>query len=521
MKKNELITLAFLEGGLVMLLETSSPLIVAPILGHSIIIWATMICLSVGALAIGYFLGGFLSKRPRTDSFVVGLFGINTLLLFIGWMMLYLQNTSSSELAAPWFTWMIVGIVLFLPLILFGASTPLIVALLHNKYQDNPSVVGRLYSVSTMGGILFSLMAGYFFIPEIGISHTLLTAILITSIFPIIVYIRQKLYKFGLPLLGFGIASLVLAQQNSALPDKSDFKVEYFSESINGQLIVADFEMNETPNRILFINRMGQTWINKKTGFSQWPYVNYVTAAADVYPQGSRSLVLGLGGGIIPKQLAQYNGHMVDAVELDERIIEISKKYFGLRGTGVKTYADDARRFIKNSSKKYNFILFDIFNGEILPSHGLSKEAFEDVKNILDPNGLIVVNFNGFLSGKEGLPGRSLIKTMQEAGYTVKLFDTGAGEQSEEDRNMLYLVYLKEPKWENAEIHVRNKDGEYKIAEHLIDPSTIDLSDAIVITDDLPVMEYINRYAAKSWRKSYLENFTLKFKDEEGLPLVR
>lgn len=521
MKKNELITLAFLEGGLVMLLETSSPLIVAPILGHSIIIWATMICLSVGGLALGYFLGGYLSKKQRSEGFVVGLFGINTLLLFIGWAMLSLQNSSGAELATSWFTWMIVAIVLFIPLILFGASTPLIVALLHQKHQDNPAVVGKLYSVSTMGGILFSLMAGYFFIPEIGISDTLLTAIILTSIFPILVYLRQKLYKFALPLLVFGVASIVLAQREFELPNDEDFKVEYFSESINGQLIVADFEMNDQPNRILFINRMGQTWINRKTGFSQWPYVNYVTAAADIYPEGSKSLVLGLGGGIVPKQIAGYSGHTVDAVELDERIVEISKKYFGLRGTGVKMYADDARRFIKNSTKKYNFILFDIFNGEILPSHGLSLEAFQDVKKILDPEGLIVVNFNGFITGKEGLPGRSLIKTIQEAGYTVKIFDTSAGAQSEEDRNLLYLAYLKEPNWDDADIHVRLSEGEHKIGEHLIDPSTIDLNDALIIKDDLPAMEYINRHAAKSWRKSYLENFTLKFKKEEGLPLVK
>ena len=90
MKKNELMALAFLEGGLVMLLETSSPLIVAPILGHSIIIWATMICLSIGALALGYFLGGYLSKKERSESFIVGLFGVNTLLLFLGWLMLSL-----------------------------------------------------------------------------------------------------------------------------------------------------------------------------------------------------------------------------------------------------------------------------------------------------------------------------------------------------------------------------------------------------------------------------------------------
>ena len=110
---------------------------------------------------------------------------------------------------------------------------------------------------------------------------------------------------------------------------------------------------------------------------------------------------------------------------------------------------------------------------------------------------------------------------MQKAGFKVKLFDTSAGDQAEEDRNLLYLAYLKEPSWDSADIHVRLAEGEHKIGEHLIDPSTIDLADAIIIQDDLPVMEYINIYAAKSWRKSYLENFTLKFKKEQGLPLIK
>lgn len=521
MKKNELITLAFIEGGLVMLLETSSPLIVAPILGHSIIIWAAMICVSIGALAMGYFLGGYLSRKSRSESFVIKLFSFNALLLFVGWLMMYYQNYSESELGTPFFTWMIVAVVLFIPLVLFGSTTPLIVAQLNEKFEADKAVVGRVYSISTMGGILFSLLAGYFFIPEIGIGDTILVTLLFASAMPVLYFFRQRQLKFAIPISFLGISSLFLTQKEAELPDSSELKVQYFSESINGQLIVADFEQNEQRNRILFINRMGQTWVNMDRNYSIWPYVNYVTSAASIYPRDSRSLVLGLGGGIIPRQMAQYAGHRVDAVELDERIIDISKQYFGLKGTGVKMYADDARRFVKSATKKYDFIVMDIFNGEILPSHGLSKEAFEDVKHILSPNGLVVINFNGFINGKEGLPGRSLIKTLKAAGFSLKLFDAGIGKIPEKDRNMLYLAYLKEPEWNNATINVTLPEGEYKIGEHLIDPSTIDYSDGLVITDDKPVMEYINRYAAKSWRKDYLKNFTLKFREEYDLPLVK
>ncbi|MFT5860245.1 MAG: putative membrane-bound spermidine synthase [Flavobacteriaceae bacterium] len=520
MKKNELLALAFLEGGLVMLLETSSPLIVAPILGHSVVIWATMICLSIGALAIGYFLGGFLSKKKRDESFVIKLFSMNVLILLAGWLMLYLQNYSGADFGTSSFTWTIVFVVLVIPLILFGASTPLIVAILHEKFGDNKEIVGKLYSVSTLGGVIFSLLAGYWFIPEIGISDSILVGVILTSLLPIRYFLRHKNLKFLVPIGGIAIISIFLTQVKAELPKSSKFTELYFSESINGQLIVADFEKDGRDNRILFINRMGQTWIDLENDNSMWPYVNVVTCISKIYPQNSNSLVLGLGGGILPKQLSTFCGHSVDAVEIDQRIIDISEEYFGLKGSGVRSYMDDARRFVKNSEKRYDFVVMDIFNGEILPSHGLSKEAFEDIKSTLRPKGMIVINFNGFLKGKEGLPGRSLIKTLKAAGFKLKLLDADMGKSKEKDRNMLYLAYLNEPDWTKA-LPLNFGEEEFLISEQLIDPKTINTKDALLITDDKPIMEFINRHAAKSWRESYLENFTLKFKEEYKLPFVK
>ncbi len=520
MKKNELLALAFIEGGLVMLLETSSPLIVAPILGHSIVIWAAMICLSIGALAVGYFLGAYLSKKQRDESYVVKLFGLNTILLLAGWGLLYLQNFSGMDLATSTFTWFIVFEILFIPLIIFGATTPVIVSILHEQFANNKAIVGKLYSISTMGGIILSLLAGYWFIPEIGISDTVLIAVLLTAVLPLRYYIRNKKWTQAGILGVISIASIILTTVKPELPDSADFKELYYSESINGQLIVADFEEDGIQNRILFINRMGQTWIQKEYDNSVWPYVNVVTCLSHVYPENSRSLVLGLGGGILPKQIRKFCGHSVDAVEIDERIIDISREYFGLNGSGVNVYADDARRFVKNSTKQYDFIAMDIFNGEILPSHGLSKEAFEDLKATMSPQGLIVINFNGFIHGKEGLAARSLMKTLEAAGLQFKLLDASLGTSSEEDRNMLYLAYLEEPDWSLA-YPVNFGEDQYILENELIDPKSIDYSDGIIVTDDRPIMEFLNRHAAKKWREIYLKNFTLKFKEEHQLPLIK
>jgi spermidine synthase len=330
---------------------------------------------------------------------------------------------------------------------------------------------------------------------------------------------KQKRFLLLTGILTF--ASVVLMFLKPALPESDGFKTLHFSEGITGQLIVADFLENKEETRILLINRMGQTKLNLKTNFSGWPYVNYLTSAASIYPEGSRTLVLGLGGGMVPRQISHYLKHNVDAVEIDQRIIDLSDEYFNNLHARINSYNDDARRFVKSVDSKYDFIVLDIFNGEIMPSHGLSKEAFSDIERILNLGGLIAINFNGFLSGKEGIAGRSLIRTLKSAGFKLSVFDCSAGTDSEKQRNLIYFAYKDEPKWKNAKVHTVISGKEYKISDHLMKVSEIPTGESYIITDDKPVLEYINRYAADSWRKDYLQNYTKKFRQKYRLPLVR
>jgi len=518
--KNKLLLLAFVEGGLVMLLETASPIIAAPVLGHSVLVWATLLSFSVGALALGYFLGAWFSKKERDYSFLMRIFSVNALMILLGILLLFYQNYSTSELVTPSYTYSLLFLILVLPLILFGSTTPVIIDLLNRSEVKDSSIAGSVFSISTVGGIFFSLLTGYFLIDSYGISKTLLVGLILTIVFPLVHFLQSKNYLF----LSANAVVLIVTLfffTRSKLPTETDsFKTIHFSEGITGQLIVADFKENNAMHRVLLINRMGQTNLNLETNFSAWPYVNYLTSAASMFPQGSRSLVLGLGGGTVPIQIKHYLSHDVEAVELDERIIEISDAYFNHLNARVKKTADDARRFVKSAVNKYDYIVLDIFNGEIMPSHGLSLEAFEDLKLILKPNGLVAINFNGFINGKEGLAGRSLLKTLQQAGFKVSVFDTSAGKDKEEERNVIYFASLQDIKWENVKVHATLDGEEYKIGEHLMDLKSVDLSNALIVTDDKPIMEYINRYAAESWRKAYLENYTRKFRKEHKLPLV-
>lgn len=514
MSKKLLFFIAFLEGGVVMLLEILIPLVISPIVGKSVIIWSVLISLSVGALSIGYYIGGLMASKDDKIGTLQKLFIINSLILVFGWLIYAYQNYSStSSLEA--YSWVIVLFILFLPLIIFGSTTPIIIALINEAKK-----VGNVFSVSTFGGIIFCIITGFFLVPIIGVSKTILIACLITSLASLFLYLGVK--AFNKATYVFMLLTLILvlyfsvdviSRNNSS----KDVAIIEHIEGIDGQLIVADINYNNgVQERLLLVNRTSQTWMNKQTGFSIWSYNGIISSMASIYPEGSNALLMGLGGGVIARQLIDHNFQNVDVVELDSRIVDISKKYFGLnKYSQINFFIDDARRYMKYSQKKYEIIVMDIYNGEFIPSHTLSKEALVDIQNILTEDGVVLINFNGFISGKEGQAARCFIKTVLNSELKIQVYASQEG--SEDLRNSIFVLYKKEPDWSKMKYKSTFNDIIFDVDKSKIDISKLKLENEIVITDDFPLLEYYGRYAAEKWRDSFKYFNLKKLKEENGI----
>ena len=90
-------------------------------------------------------------------------------------------------------------------------------------------------------------------------------------------------------------------------------------------------------------------------------------------------------------------------------------------------YGEQSRfafRSIQSREDIFDIIVIDLFKGEVTPAHVLSKECFETVKSRLTENGLLLINFNGFLEGEAGRAGRSLYNTLLAADLNVKILPT-------------------------------------------------------------------------------------------------
>jgi spermidine synthase len=113
----------------------------------------------------------------------------------------------------------------------------------------------------------------------------------------------------------------------------------------------------------------------------------------------NRMLVLGLGGGVIPREMRHYYPNMeIDIAEIDKEIPVIAKEYFGFKDDEkMKVNVLDGRMFVKrqlrkNPVPKYDLIILDAFNSEYIPFHLMTKEFLEELKGLLSDDGVIVAN---------------------------------------------------------------------------------------------------------------------------------
>lgn len=518
MSNRLLYLLAFIEGATVMIVELVGSRMIAPAYGASFFVWAIVLSVAVGGLAAGYYTGGIFSKKYTSRIFLYRLLSLAALLViimpFLARIAVVRLDTFSVLLGVS------INALLFLfpPVLLMGASTPLIIRLLSQDPEQGGKAAGMVYGISTVGGIAGTFWAGFYAIPSFGLTNTSIIAAFIFGAIPLLLLIAKK--QFGLP-FAFAVAASACFSFSMQKDDQAkQVDLLYRSEGLLGQVLVMDMPKQYDPSkgydRIMFVNRMGQTWVDRSSGLSSWSYVNYLTVAASVLPQDPDVLLLGLGGGTVAKQLEAGQRARVDAVELDPRIAMLAKKMFSL-GTSTNIIIDDARHFIRTTKKKYDLIAFDVFKGEVPPSHALTIECFNEVKQRLKPGGLVIINFNGFITGEEGRAGLAIYRTLHEAGFKIKMLPTF---EQEKHRNMLYLASLSDLDFSNTRFKLNLNGRPVDISTLFIQPPAAGIARAPVLCDDKPVLELMNFKAGQSWRKDYTSNYT-KYFTGQGVPVFK
>ena len=110
----------------------------------------------------------------------------------------------------------------------------------------------------------------------------------------------------------------------------------------------------------------------------------------------------GLGAGIAVSSFARQK---IDTtvIEIDPAVYNASRQYFGLPDLGTeRVFIRDARAVVAEkrltalqhnapSVDKYDYVVHDCFTGGGVPAHLFTVEFWEDLKVIMNPDGVVAV----------------------------------------------------------------------------------------------------------------------------------
>ena len=396
-------SLAFIGGFATMAIELTSARALAPFFGTSAFIWATVIAVVMCLIFAGNLAGGRLADRgyglgklclvqliaavliPLTSQPVV--------------MLLYACFHQLPENPTVLAGAMVLSVLIIsAPVFLLACTSPWLIGILTDGKQKAGGVSGRIYSISTLGGLLGTFLPVLFLVPLIGTRWTFaLTSLgLAAAALTVWCFNRRK----RPPLAAMGVLAVSLALY--IVPLSAQPGTEFYGESLYNSIWI-----HEDENKIdLLVNdrKAIQSRLFKDPGVlpaDVWGL--YLTAP--LFSQTSRDkrvLLLGLGAGSSAHYFARhFPEYELWGVEIDGVIIEAGKRHFGLDQVPLNIVNADARAFINRTAKRFDIIVVDAFAFPYLPAHLSTVEFMRLLQSRLLKGGVVLFNVGHYRAFNE------------------------------------------------------------------------------------------------------------------------
>ena len=124
----------------------------------------------------------------------------------------------------------------------------------------------------------------------------------------------------------------------------------------------------------------------------QKPYSQHMVKVLDHVPLPLHILVLGLGGGIIPKWLHENTLATIDVVEIVPQLKGIAETYFNLPvDHRMNVIIEDCNEYLFFTDNKYDIVFVDVF-GAISSSIEDANAFHTGVKGVLKAQGMAAIN---------------------------------------------------------------------------------------------------------------------------------
>jgi len=378
-----LIITAAISGALVMVIEVLGSRVIGPFFGVSLFVWTSLITVAMIALAAGYAIGGRLSDRKSSPDWLYGIIMVAGVLVLLTTVV----KGEILQLCLPMgLRWgaLISAMLLYGPaLFLLGCVSPYVVKIAAREMHNIGKTVGTFYAISTVGSVVGTMLTGFVLIAYLGINQIFLltgSLLLLLGVIYFVVFRRKWVAAVAIILPFFFLPNE--SHVSKILADGTKVELTANHDSYYGNLKVVDYSFKGKQQREFIIDGLVQGGVDMSNGLSvyEYPYLlQFIPYAMN--PDGKSCLVIGLGAGLVPAWY-QKQGVDTEVVDIDPKVAVIARDYFGFDPT-IPVHIEDARYFMVNSQKRYDFLILDVFNGDTTPGHLVSIEAMQLAKQRL------------------------------------------------------------------------------------------------------------------------------------------
>ena len=441
MKKYRLEFVLFIVDAIYMILELIASRLLSPYFGNSNLVWTSIIGIILLSNSIGNFIGGKIADKDCSKKNLKFILKISGIVVFlIPFVQEFVLAFTSSLISSIKIGAILSAILLFfIPSMLFGFFSPIIIKLKMNDLENAGQTSGKLYAIATLGGLSGTFFGGFFLLPSFGSSQLLfmLAAILFSltlvigeinikrDLIPVVIYITLCFSFFYI----FNEWNKI--QGAGVLDGSYDSLVSYDTQY--GKVNIYNTEDGENSYRTLLVGQGHEsaTYIDEnKCNELVYEYTKYYDLMFESSKEIKDVLMIGGAGYSYPKYyISNYLDKSMDVVEIDEDITKIAKEYFYLdkliedynlnKNHRLGLIAEDGRTYLNKNTKKYDAILNDAFAGETPAVTLTTLEAAQKVYNSLSENGLYLSNVISSIDGENSEFIKAEVNTLKQVFKNV------------------------------------------------------------------------------------------------------
>ena len=417
------LAVAAVGGAGTMVVELAAVRLIAPWFGTSLVVWTNVIAVVLLALALGYLVGGKLSRSGRP------LGRLGWMLVVAGALTAWLPGLSapaaraflppdlSLHEAAGAVLWgsLAVSLVLFLlPAALLGTVAPLAVEAVQELEGGTAGHAGgAVLCASTLGSLAGVFGTSHLLLPKLGLVGTFLvaSAALLGAGVGGLILARGPTRRSLVPLVIGGATWLAVGLGGGAeRPVLPEGRRELaYAESPYQSVRVVEDVSSTPPLRYLQVNEgfdsFQSVWQPDPGLLPEGFYYNdFVLPPMWAGARGRWSvLVLGLGAGTAVRVIEGALPEGIDlrtvGVELDPVVIALAGEYLGLTAGGAHRVLDelDARVALRVNRERFDQVVLDCYTNQVeIPPHLCTREFFGELRETLVQGGWLSANIGGF-----------------------------------------------------------------------------------------------------------------------------